>query len=72
ATLTDQRGALRALGVDGTRPPLSLAASDPGEYVRRLAAATQAAELTDPSGLGAHHWLLQPVGIPAPLRPGAR
>ena len=61
--LLDQRTALRALGVDGTRPPLSLASENPSEYVRALAAATQAAELTDPYGLGAHYWLLQPVDI---------
>lgn len=61
--LLDQRAALRALGVDATRPPLSLASEDPGGYVRALAAATQAAELTDPYGLGAHYWLTQPVDI---------
>ena len=59
----EQRAALRALGVTGARPPLELAARDPAGYVRALASATQAAELTDPSGLGAHWWLLQPVGI---------
>ncbi|MGH3714856.1 MAG: SAM-dependent methyltransferase [Micromonosporaceae bacterium] len=67
ATLTDQRSALRALGVDGTRPPLSLASSDPRGYVRQLAAATLAAELTDPYGLGGHHWLLQPAGLSVEL-----
>lgn len=61
--LLDQRAALRALGVDATRPPLSLASEDPGGYVRALAAATHAAELIDPYGLGAHYWLVQPVGI---------
>jgi SAM-dependent MidA family methyltransferase len=63
AVLTRQREALRALGVDGGRPPLSLASSDPTAYVRALAAATEAAELLDPAGLGAFSWLLQPVGI---------
>jgi SAM-dependent MidA family methyltransferase len=62
-----QREALRALGVDGTRPPLELAHRDPAGYLRRLAAASQAAELTDPAGLGGHHWLLQPVALPHPL-----
>lgn len=64
--LVSQRTALRALGADGRRPPLSLAASDPSGYVRALAAASAVAELTDPAGLGGHWWLLQPVGIPLP------
>jgi SAM-dependent MidA family methyltransferase len=64
ALLLTQREALRQLGVDGARPPIELAHRDPHAYVRRLAAATQAAELTDPSGLGAHFWIVQPVGIP--------
>jgi SAM-dependent MidA family methyltransferase len=53
-----QRDALRLLGVDATRPPLSLASSDPAAYVRALAGASAAAELTDPSGLGGHHWVM--------------
>ncbi|WP_229400923.1 SAM-dependent methyltransferase [Micromonospora okii] len=61
--LVTQREALRALGIDGGRPPLGLAATDPAGYVRALAAASTAAELTDPAGLGGHHWLLQPVGV---------
>ncbi|WP_091347999.1 SAM-dependent methyltransferase [Micromonospora rhizosphaerae] len=63
-SLISQREALRALGADGGRPPLSLAASDPAGYVRALAAASSVAELTDPAGLGGHWWLLQPVGVP--------
>ncbi|MFE7119107.1 SAM-dependent methyltransferase [Streptomyces sp. NPDC057654] len=59
-----QRDVLRALGVDGRRPPLSLAAGDPAGYVRALAAAGEAAELTDPAGLGGFGWLIQPVGPP--------
>ncbi|MFI1192777.1 SAM-dependent methyltransferase [Micromonospora sp. NPDC020750] len=62
-TLLAQREALRALGADGGRPPLSLAATDPARYVRALAAASAVAELTDPAGLGGHRWLLQPVGV---------
>jgi SAM-dependent MidA family methyltransferase len=74
AVLVTQAEALRALGVDGERPPLELAHSDPGAYVRALSGATQAVELLDPEGLGGHYWLLQPVGLdatalPAPLRP---
>ncbi|MEU6276936.1 SAM-dependent methyltransferase [Streptomyces populi] len=59
-----QRAALRALGVSGARPPLSLASTDPAAYVRALAGAGQAAELTAPGGLGDFGWLLQPVGLP--------
>ncbi|MFD8736377.1 SAM-dependent methyltransferase [Streptomyces sp. NPDC059618] len=59
-----QRAALRALGVSGARPPLSLASTDPAAYVRALAGAGQAAELTAPGGLGDFGWLLQPVGVP--------
>ena len=61
--LGSQREAMRALGADGGRPPLSLAASDPAGYVRALAAASLVAELTDPAGLGGHWWLRQPVGV---------
>jgi SAM-dependent MidA family methyltransferase len=63
AALTTQRMALRELGVDGARPPLALATSDPAAYVRALAASSAAAELIDPAGLGAHWWLSQPVGV---------
>jgi SAM-dependent MidA family methyltransferase len=62
-TLISQREALRMLGADGGRPPLSLATSDPAAYVRALAAASAVTELTDPTGLGGHWWLLQPVGV---------
>ncbi|MEE1763466.1 SAM-dependent methyltransferase [Streptomyces sp. SP18BB07] len=70
ARLLTQREALRALGVTGGRPPLSLATSDPAAYVRALAGAGEAAELTAPGGLGNFGWLLQPVGIPDPLPRG--
>jgi SAM-dependent MidA family methyltransferase len=63
-SLMSQREALRALGADGGRPPLSLAGTDPAGYVRALAAASAVAELTDPAGLGGHWWLRQPVGVP--------
>ncbi|MFB9238484.1 SAM-dependent methyltransferase [Plantactinospora siamensis] len=69
--LVRQREALRALGTDGRRPPLGLASTDPAGYLRSLAAASTAAELTDPDGLGGHRWLLQPVGLePIPLLAG--
>ena len=61
--LLTQRQALRALGADGGRPPIKLASSDPAGYVRALAAASAAAELIAPGGLGDHWWLVQPVGI---------
>ncbi|MEV1007744.1 SAM-dependent methyltransferase [Streptomyces sp. NPDC049881] len=65
--LLPQRDALRALGVDGGRPPLALASADPAAYVRALAAAGEAAELTDAAGLGGFTWLARPVGIASPL-----
>jgi SAM-dependent MidA family methyltransferase len=65
-TLITQRQALRALGVDGARPPLALASTDPAGYVRALAAASAAAELTDRAGLGAHWWLMHPIGVDLP------
>ncbi len=58
-----QRAALQALGIDGARPSLGLARSDPAAYLRALSTAGAAAELTDPDGLGAHWWLLHEVGI---------
>ncbi|MEU3495455.1 SAM-dependent methyltransferase [Kitasatospora cineracea] len=66
ALLTTQREALRALGVSGARPPLALASSDPAAYLRALSGAGEAAELTDPGGLGAFHWLVQAVRMPVP------
>ncbi|MFF7300171.1 SAM-dependent methyltransferase [Streptomyces sp. NPDC008265] len=63
AVLLTQARALGVLGVSGARPPLALASSDPVAYVRTLAAAGEAAELTSRSGLGAFGWLVQPVGI---------
>ncbi|MFC8078546.1 SAM-dependent methyltransferase [Streptomyces sp. NPDC057307] len=57
-----QRDALRRLGVSGERPPLSLATTDPASYVRSLAAAGEAAELTARGGLGDFGWLMRPVG----------
>lgn len=61
SVLLRQREALRALGVSGARPPLALASTDPAAYLRALGAAGEAAELTDPAGLGGHFWLLHPV-----------
>ncbi|MFE9626975.1 SAM-dependent methyltransferase [Streptomyces sp. NPDC006527] len=72
ARLLSQRAALRALGVSGERPPLALASTDPPAYVRALASAGEAAELTAAGGLGDFLWLLQPVGVPDPLGPEPR
>jgi SAM-dependent MidA family methyltransferase len=58
-----QREALRALGVDGSRPPLELARTDPAGYLRALSDAGAAAELTDPAGLGGHWWLWHTIGL---------
>ncbi|HEV7626253.1 MAG TPA: SAM-dependent methyltransferase, partial [Streptomyces sp.] len=67
-TLLPQRTALHTLEVDGSRPPLALASSNPAAYVRQLAAAGEAAELTDSYGLGAFSWLIQPLGgVPSPF-----
>ncbi|WP_436850422.1 SAM-dependent methyltransferase [Streptomyces griseoloalbus] len=63
ARLLPQREALHALGLSGARPPLALASTDPAGYVRALASAGEAAELTAPGGLGDFGWLVQPVGI---------
>ncbi|MFC9397599.1 SAM-dependent methyltransferase [Streptomyces sp. NPDC057027] len=57
AELVTQREALGRLGVSGERPPLSLASTDPTGYVRALASAGEAAELTARGGLGDFLWL---------------
>ncbi|AZQ36494.1 hypothetical protein EJ357_26130 [Streptomyces cyaneochromogenes] len=62
--LLSQRDALRALGLTGARPPLELASTRPADYVRALATAGEAAELTATGGLGDFGWLVQSVGIP--------
>ena len=64
--LTTQREALCALGVDGRRPPLALASTDPEGYLRTLCRASQDAELVDATGLGGFGWLIQAVGVPLP------
>jgi SAM-dependent MidA family methyltransferase len=61
--LTTQREALRALGVSGARPPLTMASTDPVGYVRALSGASAAAELTEASGLGGFGWLACGVGV---------
>ena len=53
-----QREVLHELGVSGERPDLALATSDPAGYVRALAGATEAAELTAVGGLGDFFWVV--------------
>jgi SAM-dependent MidA family methyltransferase len=64
-----QREVLHRLGTTGARPELTLASSDPREYLRALSRASAAAELTDPQALGGFGWLVQGVGttVPPPL-----
>lgn len=67
--LTTQRDALRSLGLDGHRPPLRLAGSDPPGYLRRLRQAGEEGELLDPTGLGGFGWLVYSVGAcPLPFK----
>jgi SAM-dependent MidA family methyltransferase len=70
--LITQRQALRALGLCGSRPPLTLARTDPPGYLTALRRACEEAELTDPGGLGAFRWLLQAVGTPLPASLGCQ
>ncbi|HVE99675.1 MAG TPA: SAM-dependent methyltransferase [Mycobacteriales bacterium] len=64
--LTDQRSALRALGVRGSRPDVAGARSDPVGYLRGLSQAGEEAELIARDGLGDFAWLVQAVGVPLP------
>jgi SAM-dependent MidA family methyltransferase len=56
--LVRQRDALAELGVDGSRPPIELARTDPSAYVRALSQAGEAAELTSRGGLGDFWWIV--------------
>ena len=62
--ITSQRDALRALGVQATRPAY---AEDSASYLAELQAAGEAAELLDRDGLGGFTWLLQARGVPLPV-----
>lgn len=58
AVVRRQRDVLHDLGVSGGRPELGLASDDPAGYVRALAGATEAAELTAEGGLGDFCWVV--------------
>lgn len=62
--LTDQRSALLGLGVSARLPTYE---ADPSGYAVGLQHASDAAELLDPSGLGAFGWLVQGVGAAGDL-----
>jgi SAM-dependent MidA family methyltransferase len=68
STVTTQREALLALGIRGTRPDHALARTDPQRYVAELSSAGEAAELLDPSGLGAFGWVWSGAGEAAVRR----
>jgi SAM-dependent MidA family methyltransferase len=54
--LTDQRTALRQLGISGQTPPHDLSRSDPMAYLRGLSTASAAAALTARGGFGDFMW----------------
>jgi SAM-dependent MidA family methyltransferase len=58
ARLLRQRDALARLGVDGARPSVDLARSDPAGYVRALSRAGEAGELLARGGLGDFWWIV--------------
>ena len=64
--LERQRDALGRLGVEGSRPPLSLASDDPPAYLQQLSRAGEAAELRSRGGWGDFWWVVRDT------RPGAR
>lgn len=57
--LERQRDALARLGVDGTRPDLELAHTDPPRYLADLARASEAAELRARGGWGDFWWVVR-------------
>jgi SAM-dependent MidA family methyltransferase len=62
--VTTQRKALQSLGISQPRPAYD---GDPAGHLEALSRAGEAAELTDPSGLGGFGWLLHPVEIAVPF-----
>ncbi|TCM51566.1 SAM-dependent MidA family methyltransferase [Kribbella sp. VKM Ac-2568] len=67
-TVTTQREALQALGVTAARPSQELAREEPLRYLAELSSAGEAAELLDPSGLGAFGWVWTAAGESAVRR----
>jgi SAM-dependent MidA family methyltransferase len=67
--LLRQREALGSLGVSGRRPDPADARRDPVGYVRALADAGAAAELTASPGLGDFGWIVTAVGVSTPWSP---
>ncbi|MBA2391037.1 MAG: SAM-dependent methyltransferase [Geodermatophilaceae bacterium] len=65
--LMTQRAALTDLGMSAARPPRALAWRDPPAYLAALRDVGEAAELTDPGGLGGFGWLLCGVAMTVPL-----
>lgn len=67
-----QREALRALGVDATRPRQEEAHTDPAGYVAALSRASEAAELVARDGLGDFWWVWVARGVDPglPVLPG--
>ena len=61
--LERQRDALARLGVEGTRPPLELADTDPPRYLAELARASEAAELRARGGWGDFWWLVRDTRV---------
>lgn len=59
--LRTQREVLRDLGVDGDRPPLGLASTDPAGYLAALSRASHAGALTGP-GPGDFLWAFRDAG----------
>jgi SAM-dependent MidA family methyltransferase len=57
AVVMRQRDALLRLGVDAALPDHARSLAEPAAYLDALAAASQAAELLDPGGLGAFWWI---------------
>lgn len=53
-----QREALAQLGLDATRPPHTLARTEPAAYLHALARSSTVAALRDPAGLGGFGWAL--------------
>jgi SAM-dependent MidA family methyltransferase len=58
AQLIRQREALARLGLDGGRPPIDLAHSDPPAYLAALGRAGEVGELTATGGLGDFWWII--------------